>query len=343
MRHVIFALFFATSSTRGDEGVLRYLPSDTKLVVTIHVNRLSTADRQRGQGLLREIYQTHLCSTLGKNDSLPIRDVEEFVIGLPYAGTFNGVILIRGKIDHKGFIEQMDKAALVRGPVSKDSEGKPLATVYRCKLDDKALVELVPALGKVPSSLRKLVAPGEVRVTLLDDKTVMASLAGAAPVTRALRARPVNSALRISSEMARLLRKPHATALASVVLMDDSLHPGLQLIADEATKETFEQFEFIRMNITGGKKVGVETVVSGKSEEVGEILEKKTKRVLEIIQKELPNVMQDTTRRTVIGELVQSFRIERKEGRVRLYGEIPEANAKKLVEGGKKDGQSGER
>jgi hypothetical protein len=214
--------------------------------------------------------------------------------------------------------------------------GTPPVTVYRCRLDEKAMLSAAPALAKAPPLARRLVVPQDVHIAVLDDRTLIASLGGLPAVTRAIRSRPAKSELRISAELAKQLRVDTGDDTSTLILMDDSLHPALQLIADDATKETFEQFEHVRFRIRGGKSTGIETVVQGKSAEVGPTLEKKAARVLEVIREKLPDVVADETRREVIDALVKSFRITRKGERVTIAGTMSEADSKKFIEGGKK-------
>ena len=336
MRLLSLALLLVTAPLFASEEHLRYLPSDTKVVFTLHVVRLPEGDRDSGRALLRDAYKKHLCPTLTKADTLPMSDLDRIVVALPYAGTFNGLILFRGKIDRKKFEQQMNRAAKRGRSVTSGRLGTPAVTVYRCKLDEKVMLDLVPSLAKIPPLIRRLVAPQEVHVTALDDETLIVSMAGLQPLTRALRSRPTKSEPRISADLAKLLRVPHETDTVTLIVMEDSLHPGLQLIADEGTKETFDQFEYVRFHLRGGKATEIEAVVQGKSSDVGPILETKSKRVLAVIREVLPAVMQDATRRELVDKLVESFRVTRKDERVTISGSMTEADAKKFIEGRRK-------
>jgi hypothetical protein len=141
--------------------------------------------------------------------------------------------------------------------------------------------------------------------------------------------------LRIPAELAKQLRVEYKADTTTLILMEDSLHPGIQLIADDDTKETFEQFEHVRFHIRGGKSTEIETVVQGKTADLGPTLEKKAARVLEVIREKLPEVMPDETRREVVDALVKSFRVTRKGEKVTITGTLSAADSKKFVEGKK--------
>lgn len=320
----------------AEDGYLRYLPSDTKVVFTLHVGRLPEADREQGKAMLRDAYKRHICPTLTDDDALPLGDLERIVLALPYAGTFNGLILVRGKIDREKFEEQMDRAVEGGRRITATRMGTPPVTVYRCRLDEKAMLAAVPALAKAPPLARRLVVPQDVHIAVLDDRTLIASLGGLPVVTRALRSRPAKTELRIPAELAKQLRVDYKDDTSTLILMEDSLHPGIQLVADDETKETFDQFEHVRFHIRGGKSTEIETVVQGKSRDLGPTLEKKAARVLDAIREKLPEVMADEARREVIDALVKSFRVTRNGARVTIGGTMSAADSKKFVEGGKK-------
>ena len=80
MRILASALLLVAVPVFADEGHLRYLPSDTKVVFTLHVARLPESDRDSGRSLLRDAYKKHLCPTLGKTDILPMSDLDRIVV-----------------------------------------------------------------------------------------------------------------------------------------------------------------------------------------------------------------------------------------------------------------------
>ena len=320
----------------AEDGYLRYLPSDTKVVFTLHVARLPEGDREQGKAMLRNAYEKHLCPTLAEADTLPVGDLEQIVLALPYAGTLNGLILVRGKIDRKKFEEQMNRAVQGGRRITSTRMGTPPVTVYRCRLDEKAMLAAVPALAKAPPLARRLVVPQDVHIAVLDDRTLIASLGGLPAVTRALGSRPAKTALRISPELTKQLRVDYKDDTSTLILMEDSLHPGIQLVADDETKETFDQFEHVRFHIRDGRSTEIETVVQGKSADLGPTLEKKAARVLDAIREKLPEVVADETRREVIDALVKSFRVTRKGEKVTITGTLSAADSKKFIAGEKK-------
>src|SRR5262245_61539929 len=85
------ALPCCLAAARADDGALRYLPSDTKVVLSIHFPALDARERAGAQRLFDELYRTHIAPELGEDAKLPIRDVRRVVLGLPYAGSIHGV------------------------------------------------------------------------------------------------------------------------------------------------------------------------------------------------------------------------------------------------------------
>ena len=286
--------------------------------------------------MARDAYKKFVCTTLAEADVLPTSDIEQIVLALPYAGTLNGLVVISGKIDRKMFEQQMSRAAKGGRGVTSKRMGTPPVVVYRCRIEEKTMLALAPGLEKIPPLVRGLVVPQDVHIAALDDRTLVVSLCGLPALTRALRSRPAKTALRIPAALATLLREKHEGDTSTLILMEDSLHPGLQLVADDETKETFEQFDYIRFHVRGGKTTEIETVVQGKSAELGSTLEKKAKRVVGVIREQLPTAMPDATRREVIDSLLEAFRVTRKDGRVTIAGSMSEADAKKFIAGGKK-------
>src|SRR5687768_11705473 len=118
------ALLLAPSAARAaDEGHLRFLPSDTRVVLTVHVSALRDGDRRNGEALVRRIYHERLVPELAKVERLPISDVSRVVCALPYAGTVNGVIMLRGKVDRKLFDAQMRQAMKSSKSLSVENVG----------------------------------------------------------------------------------------------------------------------------------------------------------------------------------------------------------------------------
>ena len=184
--------------------------------------------------------------------------------------------------------------------------------------------------------MRKLVAPQSVHVAVLDDNTliVFAGRRNASHAGGAIPAGEVGTAHLDGAGQA--VCKPHKADLGTLVVMEDSLHPGLQLISDEPTKETFDQFEHVRFHVRPGKSIEVETVVQGKSTELGPTLEKKARRVLEVVREELPNVMRDETRRAASTNWSSRSASSERTADHR-QGAMTEAAGKKFFEGDKKD------
>src|SRR5262249_32118205 len=155
----------------------------------------------------------------------------------------------------------------------------------------------------------------------MDDQTLFVSLSGKKQLERALRARSATG-LRVVPELAAVLRKQSADDIASLVVMEDSLHPGLALVADEPTRETFAQFDFVTLRVIPGKEVRFEVAVQGKSSDVAPTLETKAKRVLEILERLLPTLFPEKSKREVVGALLKSFRVAREAERVTLTGKL---------------------
>lgn len=309
-------LTLCSTTFADDEKHLRYLPSDTKVTLTIHFTALDDRERTGMQELFHRLYRAFLVPELGTDTKLPLTDVGRVVVALPYAGSINGVFVLTGKLDRKQLEAQMGKAG-----VSVERMGSPAVPVYSRAIDEKALLELVPSLEKVPPRFRKLVAPQEVHVAAVDDQTLFLSLSGKKQIERALRARG-SAGLRVAPELAALLRKQNPADVANNVLLEDSLHPGIALIADEATRETFGQFDHVQLRIHRGKEVRYEVELQAKTKELGPVLERKAKRVLDILREMLPTLYPDKTKRDVVATLLDSFKVSSKDERVLLTGQL---------------------
>src|SRR5262245_10007594 len=329
-RYLAVLLASFATTVRAGEGHLRYLPSDTRVVVSIHFAGLDPRDRAEGRRLFDELYRDHVAGELGDDARLPLTDVRRIVIALPYAGSINGVFVLEGKVDRKQMDAQLARVAKASGSLTVERMGRPAVEVYSRPTNEKALLAMVPQLAKVPPTFRKLVAPQEVHLAAMDDQTLFVSLSGKKQVERAVRARG-SAGLRVTSELAAVLRKQNADDLASVIVMDDSLHPGMALVADEPTRETFSQFDHVTLRVVPGKDVRFEVEVRGKSSEVGPVLEKKARRVLEILEELAPTLYPDKTKRDVLVGLLKSFRVSRKEESVTLTGTLSDAAWRKLL------------
>jgi hypothetical protein len=329
-RSLVLLFVCVGTAARADDDPLRYLPSDTKVVLSIHFPALDARDRAGGQRLFDELFRTHLAPELGDDAKLPIRDVRRVVLGLPYAGSIHGVCVVEGKLVRKQLDAQMARTAKASGELSVERMGRPAVQVYSRRVNEKAVLAMVPPLAKVPPTFRKLVAPQEAHMAAMDHQTLFVSLSGTKQVERAVRARS-SSGLRVAPELAAVLRKQNPDDVASLVLLEDSLHPGLALVADEPTRETFSQFEHVTLRIIPGKEVRIEVALQGKSADVAPTLEAKMKRVLEILDRLLPTLVPDEGKRGVMAALLKSFRVGRDEERVTLAGKLPEAEWRKLL------------
>jgi hypothetical protein len=208
--------------------------------------------------------------------------------------------------------------------------GSPPVTVYRRLLNEKVVLTMFPPLAAIPAAVRRLLVPQDVYVAALDDQTLFVSLAGRLPMLRAVGARKATEP-RTSEELTKLLRKQDPKDVATLLVMNNSLHPILVLAADLTTRETFDQFEHIRLRVRADKEEATITVeVLGKSSDEGPDLEKKAKRVVEVLRELLPKVAADPARRAILDNLLKSFRIERKDALLTVTGKMSLAEARKL-------------
>jgi len=337
----LFTIILVPSAARAaDEGHLRFLPADTRVVLTVHASALGDGDRKDGEALVRRVYHERLVPELAKVERLPIRDVTRLVCAAPYAGTLNGVLVLRGKVDRKLFEEQLRQAMKTSKALSVETLGKPGVAVFRRKLDEKTWTDLAPPLAKVPAALRKLVAPTAAYLAALDDETILVSLAGKAPVERALRARPISAKPRTTEALTELLRKQDAKDLAAVAILDDSLHPALALVADEEARDTFKEWDHLTVGVKGGtprdlragrNQVEVLVRATGKSADAGATLEKEAKEVVKAVRDGLPKVVPEEGPRKALDALFKNFAISRKDEAVTLKATLTDTEARKLV------------
>ncbi|MFO0930773.1 MAG: hypothetical protein U0736_27705 [Gemmataceae bacterium] len=314
----------------GEANPLRYLPSDTRVVVTVHPARLDSRERDQGTVTLRRVFTSLVAPHFAADEKLAVADLTRVVVGLPYAGSVNGVFVLQGKIDAARFERQM-QAAVRAGDVTVEPMGKPPVNVYRRVLDPDRLGALIPPLSKVPPAFRKLVAPSEVYLAVVDDQTLFASMAGRTAVERALRARPPASRPRTSSELTALLAKQDPTDVAIITVMDSSLHPGLHLIANESTREAFDQFEHVVTRFRGGKEVTFHIDVAGKTADVGPALEEKAKGALANLRTLLPKVVPSEPHQKILAAALRLVRVERTDGHLTLTGALPADDVRRLL------------
>lgn len=331
------ALALLAAPAVADDGFLRFLPSDTKVVLIVNVPAMSEQERRTVAELLRQVYAESMVPEVEKFDKLPISDLDQIVIAQPNAGGFGGVVVLRGKVDVKLAESQMRGAAkLSKGALTVEQVGKPAVPVFRRKVEEKTLIKWFPFIENIPSSLgfvnpRKMMLPQDLYAAALDDRTVFISLAGKGNVERALRARPKDAKPRTSEELTKLLKARDSKDIATAVLLEGSLHPGVALLAPQETRETFEQFDHLVVRIQSGKKVGVLFTATGKSKEDAEALEKKAKGAVEAAQKGLEKAVPDKAMREALEGLFKTFKVTRKEAVVTVAGTLSEEDARKLL------------
>src|SRR5262245_46223832 len=66
---------FASPAAPAEETHLRYVPSDTRAVLSIHYPALPPAERGQARDLMDRLYRAHLVPELGKEARMPISDV----------------------------------------------------------------------------------------------------------------------------------------------------------------------------------------------------------------------------------------------------------------------------
>ncbi len=331
MSRVLLLIALVPASVRGDDAVLRFLPSDTKVVLTIHVPSLGDSEKKHGTEVIRRLYLRQLAPELDRDVKLPFSDLTSITIAQPHAGTLTGTIVVRGKVDAGLLYKQLGEAARTsKRQLSVEKMGKPAVAVYRRRLDEARLVELFPMLGVIPPVARKVVAPREVYVAALDGGTLLVS-SSPASMRRALAARPAKTPPRTSDELTELLKKQDPKDVASFAMTDDALLPALLLLVDEETKETFEQFTHLTVRVQGGKPVRVTLMANGKSDDLGATLQKKARATLANIRKGLPRAIKDEGRRKALDEMFGSFRVSRKGAVVTLAGQLSEEGVRALT------------
>ncbi len=331
----LLSILLTATSAAAEESSLRYLPSDTRLVLTIHADVLGGQERKLGDEFIRRLYFGKLAPELSGSEELPISDVREVVIASPYAGTLSGVTLLRGKINRTLFDKQLRGAAKASKSLSVEMLGKPATAVFRRTLDESLWTDLFPQLSLVPPRLRKLVVPTEVFVAAVDDETLFICMAGKTQMVRALRARPAGTSPRISDELTKLLRKQNPKDVAAFALLDDSLNPAIQLVVDEKVKESFEQFDNITARIRGGKEVTILIEITGKSSELAGGLTTKSEETLRHLRENIDKLVPNKQRRTVLDALLKGLRVTRKDNRVTLAGTLSEEDVRKLLTAGR--------
>jgi hypothetical protein len=323
----LFALIALAAPARADEGFLRFLPSDSKAVAVVNVAALAEEEKKTVLALVRQLYAGQMVPELKKLDRLPISDLEQIVFAQPHLGGFTGVVMLRGKVDAKLLDRQMKEAGRA---IAVEKMGDPQATVYQRSLDEKMFLALAPELENVPAFVRRALVPGQAHLTALDERTLFVSLGGRAAVERALRARPVKTRPRTSDELTKLLKARDAKDVATAVLMDGCLHPGVSLVVPQETRDAFELFENVVVRVQGGKAVKVTAAATGKSKDDAAALEKAAKAGIDKAQKALEVAIKDEDRRKILEGVLKSFKVSRKDETVTAAGQLSDADARKL-------------
>jgi hypothetical protein len=318
----------------ADKGYLRFLPSDTRVVVTLHVPALLEG-KADWAGLGKRVYQAHLVSELKKVDRPAVRDVTSLVFAMPYAGGTDGLIVVRGKVDAKLLAEQVGECARLGKAVTvlPAGKGQPVP-IYRRKIAEEALAELLPLPSDVPAQVRKLVAPQEVYFAAVDDETLILSVdttLGKTQLLRALRARAPGARPRIPEELQKLLKKQDERDTLSLAMLDDALHPLLALLLPDSMKEPFEQWEYVTGRMRGGKEVELTVVVQAKTAELGGQLAANAERGTKLVAKALPTLAKDDKQKALLEELARSIQVRRKESVVTVTVRMSADKARELA------------
>jgi hypothetical protein len=329
----LFALAALAAPARADDGFLRFLPSDSKMVVIVNVPALGDEDQKTVLDLVRRLYSGQMVPELKNLDKLPISELKQVVFAQPHLGGFTGLVILRGKVDAKLLDQQMSEAGKA---ITVEKMGDPKATVYQRSLDEKMFLEIAPDLEKVPAFVRRALVPGQAHLCALDEQTLIVALGGRAGVERALRARPEKSKPRTPEELTKLLKDRDKKDLATTVLMDGCLHPGVALIVPQETRDAFELFEYVVVRTQGGKTVKSVITATAKSKDDAATLEKTAKAGIDTAQKGLEVAIKDEDKRKILESLLKSFKVSRKDETVTATAQLSDEDARKLVPKGKK-------
>jgi hypothetical protein len=243
--------------------------------------------------------------------------------------------VVRGKVDAKLLAEQVGECARLGKAVTvlPAGKGQPVP-IYRRKIAEEALAELLPLPSDVPAQVRKLVAPQEVYFAAVDDETLILSVdttLGKTQLLRALRARAPGARPRIPEELQKLLKKQDERDTLSLAMLDDALHPLLALLLPDSMKEPFEQWEYVTGRMRGGKEVELTVVVQAKTAELGGQLAANAERGTKLVAKALPTLAKDARQKALLEELGKSIQVRRKESVVTVTVRMSADKARELA------------
>jgi hypothetical protein len=338
----------ALQATARAEGYQRYLPADTRAAFVFNVTALDDEQQKAGAEFVRQLYSSQLVPELKKLDRIPISDLKQVVVVQPFLGSVNlfnltpsgaaALVLLRGKVDGALLDKQMREAAKQsNGAIKVESLGKPAASVYSRKVDEKALRAALPPLDQLTAEQRQLAVPRTMRVAALDTETLVVSFMGRPAIERVLRARPAKTKPRVSAEMAKLLAGLDERDAASAALAEgkDGLYPGLQLLAPKEILDWFTPLKNAVAAVRLGKGLKLTLTARGQSDEDAQKLEKVTAAAAKAADEALPDGL-DEQQRQAVKKLRASLKISRKADVVTVTAELSEEEWKKLQAAPKK-------
>jgi hypothetical protein len=321
---------------------LRFLPADTKVVVTVNVTALPEKDQKAWQQLGEQLYGAHLTPELkGKGNKLAVRDVTTLTFAMPYAGWPGGMVIVRGKVDAKLLAEQARACAKLSGGAVaelKPTRGQPVP-VFRRVVSDKG--PLLPLPQRLALALDNLVAGWEVYFAAVDEETVILTVnpakgvlsflqpPGHTAIVHAVKAAPKTTRPRAPAGLLELLGKLDGRAWLSGVVMDDALDPRLALLLPEQNA-TFQRWEHVVGSVREGKEVEATLVATGKDVDEAKELEKNARENAKLFAAVWPTLSGDPGQKAVLKELAESFRVSRQDAVVTVTWKIEGAKTRRL-------------
>lgn len=317
---------------------LRFLPKETKVVVTINVAALPREDQAAWQRMGERLYSAHLTPGLDAHEPAAVRDVTTVTIGMPHAGAASGTIIVRGKVDGKLLATQAQKCGLrpaVDGrvpifhrTVGTNSPALPLpeslssglnsgllgGDIWFAAVDDETLIVVVPP--------RELLNPLKFLLPSAEPPGMLA-MQGAA------KAQPKSTPPSISSELQTLLKNLDRRAWLSFVVMDDALQP-LIARADADLNETFKRWKHVVATMREDTDSELTIVATGKDIEAAKRMEEDAKANVGMLDSRVVDLTANPTERSALSELFRSIAVTRDETVVTIKMHIAAKKARNI-------------
>lgn len=295
---------------------LRYLPADTRIVVTINPAALPD-DGKHWRAVGNRLYDAHL--TPRKGGPAALAAVNCITVGMPNTGSSKGTIVVRGKVNRPLLAEQLEankewrkgagqppvysRSAEVESPMSVGSLALAASTVSLVAVDDDTLLLAIePGVWTIPRWLpdiggfkKAVPSPGEDRLRN-SLKTPAKSTPGLDPM------------------LVKLVENLDPEAWLSFAILGDSL-ASYQKPAMPDVNATFQKFDHLVASMRSAAESELTITATGKDETRAREMETDAKGNAQMLKSVIPALGAVGEQKQVLEELFGSLQVTR-HGRV---------------------------